>query len=36
MKAKGIDVNEETLATRVKNPKRISTLEAAQEAKFKD
>ena len=36
MKAKGINVNEETLATRTKNPRRISTLEAAQEAKFKE
>lgn len=29
MKAKGIKVNEETLAGRVKNPRRIGSLEAA-------
>ncbi len=29
MEAKGIDVNKESLATRVKNPRRIAALEAA-------
>jgi len=29
LKEKGFDVNEESLATRVKNPRRISALEAA-------
>ena len=35
LKQKGIDVNEESLATRVRNPRRIGDLEAAQDAKFK-
>jgi len=35
LEKKGIDVNKESLATRVKNPKRISELEKAQDAKAK-
>jgi len=36
MKMKGIDVNEKSLATRVKNPMRISTIEANVDKKFKE
>lgn len=35
LKARGIKVNEETLASRVKNPRRIGELEAAQDKKAK-
>ena len=35
LKEKGFDVNEESLATRVKNPRRIADLEYAQDQKAK-
>ena len=35
LEKKGIEVNKESLAKRVKNPKRISDLESAQDKKFK-
>jgi hypothetical protein len=35
LESKGIAVNKESLATRVKNPRRIADLEAAQDKKFK-
>lgn len=35
LESKGIEVNKESLATRVKNPRRIADLEAAQDKKFK-
>jgi len=36
LKAKGFNVNEDSLATRVKNPKRIGELEEAQDKKAKE
>ena len=36
LKERGIDVNQETLAARVKNPRRIGDLEDAQDKKAKD
>ena len=36
LEAKGINVNSESLATRVKNPKRIAELEEAQDKKAKE
>ena len=33
LEEKGFDVNKESLATRVKNPRRIADLEDAQEKK---
>lgn len=35
LQSKGIEVNTESLATRVRNPKRIGELEAAQDKKAK-
>jgi len=35
MEARGIDVNKESLATRVKNPRRIADLEAAKDRRHK-
>lgn len=35
MEARGINVNKDTLATKVRNPRRIADLEAAQDAKAK-
>jgi len=34
--AKGIDVNKESLATRVRNPRRIGDIEAEQDKKAKE
>ena len=34
LEAKGIEVNKDSLALRVKNPRRIADLEAAQDKKF--
>lgn len=36
LEKKGIAVNKESLATRVKNPRRIADLEEAQDRKFKE
>lgn len=36
LKERGFDVNEESLATRVKNPRRIDDLEEAQEMKARE
>lgn len=36
LKERGIDVNEESLATRVKNPRRIGDLEEAQDKMAKE
>jgi len=36
LKEKGVAVNEDSLATRVKNPRRIADLEEAQEKKYKE
>ena len=36
LEAKGFDVNKESLATRVKNPRRIADLEDAQERKARE
>jgi len=35
LEARGISVNKDTLAERVRNPRRIADLEAAQDAKAK-